>query len=76
MRFFNFGEIVGEYTGKLNKNIMNLTKEQFKKLAKKTLSIADVSSSFYSDCNDYSHLKVNSDQFPEHEECVMWAVHK
>ena len=30
-----------------------------------------VSSSFYSDCNDYSHLEVNSDQFPEHEECVM-----
>lgn len=30
-----------------------------------------VSSSFYSDGNDYSHLEVNSDQFPEHEECVM-----
>ena len=30
-----------------------------------------VSSSFYSDGNDYSHLKVNSDQFPDHEECVM-----
>lgn len=27
-------------------------------------------SSFYSDGNDYSHLEVNSDQFPEHEECV------
>ena len=30
-----------------------------------------VSSSFYSDDNDYSHLMVNSDKFPEHEECVM-----
>ena len=30
-----------------------------------------VSSSFYSDGNDYSHLRVNSDKFPEHEECVM-----
>ena len=30
-----------------------------------------VSSSFYSDGNDYSHLMVNSDKFPEHEECVM-----
>lgn len=28
-----------------------------------------VSSSFYSDGNDYSHLEANSDQFPEHE-CV------
>lgn len=30
-----------------------------------------VSSSFYSDGNNYSHLEVNSYQFPEHEECVM-----
>ena len=37
----------------------------------KNLRIAHVSSSFYSDGNDYSHLEVNSDQFPEHEECVM-----
>ena len=37
----------------------------------KALRIADVSSSFYSDGNNYSHLEVNSDQFPEHEECVM-----
>ena len=33
--------------------------------------IGAVSSSFYSDGNNYSHLEVNSDQFPEHEECVM-----
>jgi hypothetical protein len=32
--------------------------------------IGAVSSSFYSDGNNYSHLEVNSDQFPEHEECV------
>lgn len=30
-----------------------------------------VSSSFYSDGNDYSHLQVNSEQYSEHEECVM-----
>ena len=29
-----------------------------------------VSSSFYSYGNDYSHLEVNSEQYPEHEECV------
>jgi hypothetical protein len=34
------------------------------------LGIGAVSSSFYSDGNNYSHLEVNSDQFPEHEECV------
>ncbi len=33
--------------------------------------IGAVISSFYSDGNNYSHLEVNSDQFPEHEECVM-----
>lgn len=33
--------------------------------------IGAVSSSFYSDGNNYSNLEVNSDQFPEHEECVM-----
>jgi len=37
----------------------------------KPLVKSDVSSSFYSDGNDYSHLMVNSDKFPEHEECVM-----
>ena len=37
----------------------------------KNFVLADVSSSFYSDGNNYSHLEVNSDQFPEHEECVM-----
>ena len=35
------------------------------------LNNGDVSSSFYSDGNDYSHLIVNSDKFTEHEECVM-----
>ena len=37
----------------------------------KNFVLADVNSSFYSDGNNYSHLEVNSDQFPEHEECVM-----
>lgn len=37
----------------------------------KNFVLADVSSSFYSDGNNYRHLEVNSDQFPEHEECVM-----
>lgn len=37
----------------------------------KNFVLSDVSSSFYSDGNNYSHLEVNSDQFPEHEECVM-----
>ena len=35
------------------------------------LRIGAVSSSFYSDGKDYSHLEANSDQYPEHEECVM-----
>lgn len=35
------------------------------------LPIPLVVGSFYSDGNNYSHLEVNSDQFPEHEECVM-----
>lgn len=38
---------------------------------KPALNKGAVSSSFYSDGKDYSHLEVNSEHFPEHEECVM-----
>ena len=31
---------------------------------------------FYSDGNDYSNLKVNSDQYPEHEYCVNCGINQ
>ena len=42
-----------------------------KKIKIKLLNQPTVNSNFYSDGNNYSHLEVNSEQFPGHEECVM-----
>jgi len=33
-------------------------------------AVSPVLAVVYSDGKDYSHLKANSDQYPEHEECV------
>lgn len=48
-----------------------MSKKVSNETEKPALNKGDVSSSFYSDGNDYSHLKVNSEKHPEHGECVM-----